>query len=124
MGQQQLLSLLMVAIITGVVLLRVLATLNAGSADYIHESEIRKHLLVTAANAQAWYRRPAEMGGGGRSFKRISWTRLNIAANTTIAKFFMWHKMQNHFLLVGKSVNDSSLIIKYLVYPDSVVALP
>lgn len=124
MGQQQLFTLIAVAIIAGVAMLRGLEMVNAGYADSIHESEIQKHLMATAATAQMWYRRPTVMGGGGRSFAAVGWANLNMPANTVVGKFSMSNKTQNHFLLVGISANDTTLIFKYLVYPDSIVAVP
>jgi len=120
MGQQQLLPLMLAAIIVGVAILLGMEKFNQERKGDRHKDEIRQYLLATAGRAQAWYRRPAGLGGGGRSFAQITWKNINVEANTPFATFSMSIKQQSSFLLTGLSREDSTIIIKYLVYPDSI----
>lgn len=124
MSQQQLFIFILVTIIIGIAIIRGMAMLDQEYKGYAREGEIRNALFATAASAQAWYRRPSAMGGGGRSFVTISWKKLNIAPNTLMANFTMSNKQKNSFQLTAVSKEDSALIIKYIVYPDSIALVP
>lgn len=124
MGQQQLLPLVLSAIIVGAAILLGLEKFNQERKGDRHKDEIQQYLLTAAGSAQAWYRRPAGMGGGGRSFAQITWKHINTSANTDFAVFSMSVKQQASFLLTGVSREDSTIIIKYLVSANAVVKIP
>jgi len=124
MGQQQILPLVLATIIIGVAIIRGMAMFDQERKGDRHKDEVRQYMLSVAGRSQAWYRQPAGMGGGGRSFAQVSWKNINAGANTPIANFTMSSKQQNRFLLTGISKEDPSIIIKYMVYPDSVLAVP
>ncbi|MEK7727491.1 MAG: hypothetical protein AAB354_03710 [candidate division KSB1 bacterium] len=120
MGNQQMLPLLLAAVIVGIALVRGLATLQETNKQD-REAQIQQALLGTAERAQVWYRKPATLGGGGRAFSQISWRKLNLNANTPIGKFTMSEKMVDSFRLTGQSVDDPSILVSYVVYADSVI---
>jgi len=124
MGQQQLLPLVLAAIIVGAAILLGMEQFNQERKGDRHKDEIQQYLLGTAERAQAWYRQPKGMGGGGRSFAQITWKNINTAANTDFAVFTMSVKQQASFLLTGVSREDSAIIIKYLVSQDAIVKIP
>jgi len=76
MGQQQLLLLVLAAIIVGVgVLVGVnMFQENAAQANF---DAVRQDCLTFAAAAQAWAKRPVAMGGGGQNFTNFSWGDIN-----------------------------------------------
>ena len=79
MGQQQLLLLVLASIIVGVgVLLGInMFQENAGQANL--DAVIQRSLNL-GAQAQAWYRRPVAMGGGGQNFTGFDLTDLGFPA--------------------------------------------
>ena len=78
MGQQQLLLLVLAAIIVGVgVLLGV--TMFQENAAQNNMDAVTQDCLTLAAKAQAWYRRPAVMGGGGQDYTSFSWGDINLS---------------------------------------------
>jgi len=67
MGQQQLLLLVLAAVIVG---LAVVTGINmfGQNALQANQDAIRQDLLTIASEAHAWYRRPVALGGGGNTF--------------------------------------------------------
>lgn len=124
MGQQQLLTLVLSAMIVGAAILLGLSQFSQERKGDRHKNDMQQYLLTAAGRAQAWYRQPVEMGGGGRSFAQITWKNINMGASTETAVFTMSIKQQTSFLLTGISREDSTIIIKYLVSADSVTAVP
>jgi hypothetical protein len=78
MGQQQLLLLVLAAIIVGAgVLLGV--TMFQDNAAQANMDIVTQDCFTFAAKAQAWYRRPAAMGGGGQDYANFSWGDINLS---------------------------------------------
>jgi hypothetical protein len=77
MGQQQLLLLVLAAIIvgTGVLLGVNMFQENAAQANM---DAVTQDCLNFAAKAQAWAKRPVAMGGGGQAFTGFSWGDINL----------------------------------------------
>jgi hypothetical protein len=114
MGQQQLLLLVLAAVIVG---LAVVTGINMFGANAMQANEdaIRNDLITLAGEAQAWYRRPAALGGGGNTFAALAgaqgWTNINrvptganfVNANATYA----WVAAANP--AVGVSITGTSL---------------
>jgi len=123
MAQQQLFTLVLVVIVVGFAIIRGI-TMFSEEHLAAHEQQMRENMLTAAERAQIWYRRPAQLGGCGRSFAQVSWSKINMPQNTPIATFTMSNKLPNRFLLTGISKEDTSLIMKYLVYADSLVLQP
>jgi hypothetical protein len=80
MGQQQLLLLVLAAVIVG---LAVVTGINmfGQNALQANQDAIRQDLLAIASEAQSWYRRPVALGGGGNTFVGLTgaagWTAIN-----------------------------------------------
>jgi H+/Cl- antiporter ClcA len=121
MGQQQLLPMILAAIVVGVAIITGMDML-AQDSHTAHEEEMRQTLLRVAGRAQEWYRRPTALNGGGRSFAGISWVKLNLKSGTTTATFTMSDKQQDSFTLTGTSKENPAWVLKYIVYADSLVA--
>ena len=67
MGQQQLLLIVLGVIIVGVAIVAGIAMFNAG-AEESAKDELVSQCVVIGANAQQFYRKPYQMGGGGNTF--------------------------------------------------------
>jgi hypothetical protein len=120
MGNQQMLPLLLAAVLVGLAIVRGMAVIEETNRLET-QSQVQAALLSTAERAQMWYRKPAALGGGERSFAQISWRRLNLNPDTPIGSFKMSEKTDKSFRLSGVSREDPSVIISYVVYADSVV---
>jgi len=71
MGQQQLLLIVLGVIIVGIAIV-VGINMFSASAVQANVDAISADLTNIAANAQQYWRKPTELGGGGRSF--LNWT--------------------------------------------------
>lgn len=67
MGQQQLLLVILVTIIVGIATV-VAINIFGSSATQANEDAVRQDMATIGTMAQAWYARPAMLGGGGRSY--------------------------------------------------------
>lgn len=123
MGRQQMLLALLVMSITGAALLMG-ATMLKENGQAANQEEVREALLTVAARAQGWYRRPAMLGGGSRSFAQISWTKIHFDSETTSGIFTMSHKQQKSFRVTGVSKEDPSWSLALTVFADSIAAAP
>jgi hypothetical protein len=79
MGQQQLLLLILSAVIVGVAIVMGI-NMFAENAAQANQDAVLQDVLTLASRAQAWYRRPVELGGGGRTFAGITLADLNFPA--------------------------------------------
>ncbi|MCH8018574.1 hypothetical protein IH785_01865, partial [candidate division KSB1 bacterium] len=79
MGQQQLLLLVLSAIIVGVSIV-IGINMFSSSAVQANQDAVLQDCMMIAARAQEWYRKPTAMGGGGRSFVGVGLPELNIKA--------------------------------------------
>lgn len=71
MGQQQLLLLVLAAVIVGAAILLGISLFGQGAAQANQEAVVHD-IMNIASRAQTWYRRPVAMGGGGRSFAGLN----------------------------------------------------
>lgn len=67
MGQQQLLLLILAAVIVGIAI-TVGINMFAQNSVQANQEAITQDVLTIASRAQAWYRKPVALGGGGRNF--------------------------------------------------------
>jgi type II secretory pathway pseudopilin PulG len=123
MGNQKMLLVLMAVMIVGMAMLMGFTMFQENSLD-ANQEEVRQALLTVAARAQGWYRRPAMLGGGSRSFSRISWTKIRFDSSTHSGTFTMTNKQQASFRVTGVSKEDPSWSLSLLVFADSVAAAP
>ena len=80
MGQQQLLLLVLAAVIvgTGILLGVNMFQDNAAQANL---DAVTQDCLTLASRAQAWYRRPLALEGGGQAFTNLALDNLNFPTN-------------------------------------------
>ena len=81
MGQQQLLLLVLAAIIVGI---SVVVGINmfTSSSDQANIDAVRQDLLTIGSQAQSWYKRPDMMGGGGNSFMGLNFNKMSFPADS------------------------------------------
>lgn len=71
MGQQQLLLVVLVVIIVGIATVVAINTFSGAGAN-ANLDAVRADLAAIAASAQSYYLKPANMGGGGKSYDGIT----------------------------------------------------
>lgn len=123
MGQQQMLLVLIATMIVGIAIVLGL-TMYRENASEANQDEMRDALMTVAARAQGWYRRPAMLGGGARSFTQISWTKIHFDSSTNSGVFSMTNKEQESFRVTGVSKEDPSWSLSLMVFADSIAAAP
>jgi len=123
MGQQQMLLVLLAIVIVGIAIVLGI-TMYQENALAASQDEVRDSLMTVAARAQGWYRRPAMLGGGARSFVNITWERINFDSATTSGFFNLSDKQQESFRVTGVSKDDTSWSFSLIVYADSIALAP
>jgi len=121
MGQQQLLLLVLSAIIVGVSIVIGINMFTSGAVQ-ANQDAVLQDCMMMAARAQEWYRKPASMAGGGRSFLGISLSVLNIdSVNVNVsAPFTLVNTGGQQATIVGTGVEG--MIVTVIVDPDSIVS--
>lgn len=79
MGQQQLLLLTLAAILVGIGVLLGINMFQENAAQANLDAVIQRSLSL-GSQAQAWYKRPVAMGGGGQSFNGFNLQDLGFPA--------------------------------------------
>lgn len=128
MGQQQLLLLVLVSIITGAgVLLGVnLFQENAAQANM---DAVMQDCLTIATKAQAWYKRPSSVGGGGHDFQNITFVKLGYPANpysNDNGSYSFGTITQNSLEIIGNGKEDldgDAIALKVTITVSSTKAL-
>lgn len=123
MGNQQFLPFFLAAVIIALAVVRSMQLFRE-QVDLHQRDEIEKTLLAAALRAQDWYRRPAAMAGGERSFALLTWAKLNVNPVTPNAVLSMSYRERGSVCLSAVSLADTTQRICYMVYPDSVVLMP
>ena len=121
MGQQQLLLLVLSAIIVGVSIVIGINMFTSGAAQ-ANEDAVVQDCMMIAARAQEWYRKPDEMGGGNRSFIGVTLTSLNIdSVNANVSQpYTLDGSAGTAATITGTGVEGSFVTI--IVAPDSIVS--
>ncbi len=121
MGQQQLLLLVLSAIIVGVSIV-IGINMFTSSATQANQDAVLQDCMSIAARAQEWYRKPASMGGGGRSFSTLADVSiLNIkASNENTSAPYSLVGAGDVATIIGTGVEG--MIVTVIVDPDSIVS--
>ncbi|HYW34242.1 MAG TPA: hypothetical protein VE868_02440 [Balneolaceae bacterium] len=89
MGQQQLLLVILVTIIVGIATVVAINTFGSASKN-ANKSAVRQDLATIASDAQGYFMKPKQLGGGGHSFtgmtfKKIGWGKTqNMSSSSSI----------------------------------------
>ena len=123
MGQQQLLLLVLSAIIVGVSIVIGINMFSSGAVQANQDAVVQDCIMI-AARAQEWYRKPDELGGGSRSFTGgggITLAKLNIdSVNANVSSPFNLTVAPQLLTIVGTGVEG--MIVTVIVDPDSIVS--
>lgn len=129
MGQQQLLLLILAAVIVGVAITLGINMFAQNSAQANQEAVVQD-VLTIASRAQAWYRRPVQMGGGGRDWTAnggVSLAKLNFP-NSNANGGYTLSAQPDELTITGTGVESGDadpdpLVITAVISPDSVESM-
>ena len=123
MGQQQLLLLVLSAIIVGIAIVVGINMFGAGAYQANREAVIQDAVTI-AAKAQEWYRKPAVLGGGNRSFLGLNNLQvIGFPASTTNGTYSILGAAGSATITAtGRESNAAgdTLSLTINVFPDSV----
>ena len=127
MGQQQLLLLILSAIIVGVAIV-VGINMFGENAVQANQDAVTQDVLTIASRAQGWYRRPAQLGGGGRTFVGMDLGDLNFNTSNDNGSFALSGNSATQVTITGTGTEDGggaagNLTVTVTVFADSVGAL-
>ncbi|MDZ7303061.1 MAG: hypothetical protein ONB44_13115 [candidate division KSB1 bacterium] len=129
MGQQQLLLLILAAIIVGMAVVLGINMFGQNAAQ-ANQDAVTQDVLTIASRAQGWYRRPVQMGGGGRSFAGLNNNLAAINFPTTNANgtYTFTNGNATTATITGTGVEDANgngtpLVVTAVITPDSVRSL-
>lgn len=115
MGQQQLLLVILVTIIVGIATV-VAINVFGSSAKNANIDAVRQDMLTIATSAQGWYIKPTMMGGGGNSFKGLTFRDLSFPYADTTTGALIARNMNGRYKL---NASDSSVIVQAYPADDS-----
>ncbi len=123
MGQQQLLLLVLSAIIVGVSIV-IGINMFSSSAIQANQDAVLQDCLNIAARAQEWFRRPAILSGGNRSFEKVTFKSLNIdSTNANVSEAFSFPTRDSLELqILGVGTEGTPLRITVVVSPSQIVS--
>lgn len=81
MGQQQLLLVILVTILVGIATVVAINTFGSSNIN-ANRDAVRNDIAAIATAAQAWYIKPAMLGGGNNAFTGITFNDIGFAADT------------------------------------------
>ena len=120
MGQQQLLLLVLSAIIVGVSIM-IGINMFTSSAVQANQDAVVQDCMMIAARAQEWWRKPAAMGGGNRTFTGVTLTALNIdSVNVNVSAPYTLDVAPQLLTITGTGVEGIKVTV--VVDPDSIVS--
>ena len=122
MGQQQLLLLVLGAIIVGTAIV-VGVNMFSESAVNSNRDAVVQDCMTLAARAQQWYRTPTILGGGGRAFTAITLADIRFPAANDNGSFAIVVDNANQVTITGTGrepnpANPLTVVVE--VIPDSI----
>ncbi len=122
MGSQQLLIIVLGVIVVGVAIAVGIAVFS-GNASQANKDAICQDLLQMASSAQAYYRKPALLGGGGLSYVNISFAAMGFEEEEAgvytndNAEYTLLRITSNALFIVGRSteVENAYVVIRIRV---------
>jgi len=85
---------------------------------------LMQELMVVVGRAQAWYRAPGQLGGGGGSFSRLTLNAVNFDSTRFIGNYVLADVQAQSFRVIGVGKNyEGLLMITLEAFPDSVAVV-
>ena len=124
MGQQQLLLLVLSAIIVGISIVVGINMFSTNAYQANRENVVQEAVTI-AAKAQEWYRKPTMLGGGGRSFTNFTnLTSIGMPGQTINGTYTLGSQGVGTFQITAQGVEadatGDTLNFTLNVFPDSV----
>lgn len=119
---QQLLLLTLVALLVSIAIFAGLRT-SQETMHQVNEYGVVQEAINIASYAQVWCFRPADLGGGGGSFKEFTLAAINHSPNSVYGRFEISELQAESFRLTGFGVEGSPLRVTVVVFPDSISGL-
>jgi hypothetical protein len=116
---QQKFILLLTVIIVAVGILTGMQRAEEGSREAAKDALLQE-LLVLVGRAQAWYRLPAHLGGGGGSFANLTMNAVNFDSTRFIGNYVLADIKHQNFHVIGVGKQGEILIVTLEAFPDSV----
>lgn len=117
MGQQQLLLLVLGAIIVGVAVV-VGIQMFGESAVQANQDAIVQDIVTIGSKAQEWWRKPLVLGGGGRTFTTLTFGVLNLDSVTANGTLSITGRTDTTLTLQG--TGTEGVVVTMTVFPDSI----
>jgi len=121
-AQQQQLILLLTVIIVALAILSGMENVEQ-SAREANKDRLIQELLVVAGRAQAWYRSPAHLGGGGGSFTKLTLYSVNFDSVTINGNYVLSNIKNESFRVTGFGNEGSLLMVTIEAFADSVAII-
>ncbi len=110
MGQQQLLLIILGAIIVAIAVV-VGINMMGSASEQANLDAVRQDLLTIGSAAQGWFSKPTMMQGGGNSFTGIDFRDFSFPADS-LAGDGSWAENQNgRYEVVAGSSDDSTFVV-------------
>ncbi len=127
MGQQQLLLLILSAIIVGIAIV-VGINMFGQNAVQANQDAVTQDVLTIASRAQGWFRRPTSMGGGGNKFSGCTLGLLNFPVKNDNGTYAVGSITVTDMIIDGIGTEDGGgaatpLKVSVKVMADSVGAM-
>ena len=111
MAQQQLLLMVLTTIIVSVAMVAGVNMFNTGALNSERDALV-KDVRAVASSAAAYWRKPAGLGGGARSFMGVS----NVASfgsdlSNLNGNFIISSIMTNRFILTATGANEGVIVV-------------
>lgn len=122
MGQQQLLLLVLGAIIVGTAIV-VGVNMFSESAVNSNRDAVVQDCMTLTTRAQQWYRTPTILGGGGRSFTGITLQDIRFPATNENGSFAIVADNANQITITGTGLEPdptNPLTVEVVAVPDSI----
>lgn len=126
MGQQQLLLIILGAIIVAIAVV-VGLNLMSSASNQANLDAVRQDLLTIASSAQGWYGKPTMMEGGGNTFNAgdnngIDFGEISFPADSIDATQGQWAENQNGRYTIN-SVSQDSFVVDAVPSSDATVTI-
>lgn len=109
MGQQQLLLIILGAIIVAIAVV-VGLNLMSSASNQANLDAVRQDLLTIASSAQGWYSKPTMMEGGGNTFTNIDFRDISFPSDSIDAAAGNWAENQNGRYIINTVKADSFIV--------------
>ena len=109
MGQQQLLLIILGAIIVAIAVVVGLNMMSSAS-NQANLDAVRQDLLTIASSAQGWYGKPTMMEGGGNTFTNIDFRDISFPSDSIDQTNGNWAENQNGRYTITSVQADSFIV--------------